>query len=112
MRVYAVWVPILASDVKLSVPRATNHLPDARVSHFWDRDGELVKAYSHILRLGETPAWDAYFVFDRNTAWGGEPPMPVYWMDKLGIRPERQLDGDKLAAEVKRLLQVTSSDHR
>ncbi len=112
MRVYAVWVPILPSDVKLSVPRATNRLPDERVSHFWDSEGELVRSYSRILELGDTPAWDVYFVFDRNAEWGGEPPTPVYWMDKLGIRDEQQLDGDKLAAEVKRLLQTTVNENR
>ena len=112
MRVYAVWVPILPSDLKLSVPRATNRLPDERVSHFWDSGGELVGAYSRILELGDAQAWDVYFVFDRNAQWGGEPPKPVYWMDKLGIREEQQLDGDKLAAEVRRLLQTTGDGGR
>jgi hypothetical protein len=105
VRVYAVWVPILVSDVKMSVPRATNRLPDERVSHYWDSDGEMVRAYSRILQLGDKPAWDVYFVFDRNAEWGSEPPAPVYWMDQLGIAPERRLDGNKLAAEVNRLLQ-------
>ena len=106
------WVPILPSDVKLSIPRATNHLLDERVSHFWDSGGELVGTYSRILELDDTPAWDVYFVFDRNAEWGGGPPKPVYWMDKLGIRPEQQLDGDRLAVEVKRLLQMPVNKKR
>lgn len=112
VRVYAVWVPILPSDVKITVPRATNRLPDERVTHFWDGGGELVTAYSRILELGDTPAWDVYFVFDRNAEWNGKPPKPDYWMDKLGIRPEQQLDGEKLAAEVRRLLHITADEDR
>ena len=108
VRVYAVWVPILKSDIEVMVGRATKRLPDERVSHFWDGNGELVKAYSRVLRLNEEqPAWDVYFVYGRDAEWKEEPPMPAYWMDQLELPQGQPFDGDNLAAEMKRLLQQT-----
>lgn len=106
LRVYAVWVPIIWSDWRLAVSRATMRLPDARVSHFWDADGTLVRAYSRVLRLGEgRPAWDVYLLFDRDAEWKDEPPAPQGWMHQLSHAPaERVLDGDGLASEARRLL--------
>ncbi len=106
LHVYAVWVPILWSDWRFAVSRATARLPDARVSHFWDADGTLVRAYSRILRLGEgRPAWDVYLVFDRDAEWKDEPPAPQAWMHQLPRAPiELRLDGDRLALEAGRLL--------
>ncbi len=45
LRVYSIWVPIIWSDFERSVPRATGRLGDERVSHYWDGEGESVKAY-------------------------------------------------------------------
>jgi len=90
----------------MAVSRATTRLPDERVSHFWDADGTLVKAYSRILRLGESrPAWDVYLFFDRDAEWRDEPPSPQNWMHQLPRAPaERRLDADALAAKAGRLL--------
>jgi hypothetical protein len=105
LRVYAVWAPILATDARLTVWRASTRLPDGRVRHFWDADGALVKAYSRILRLGQSlPAWDVYLVFDRNAEWSDQPPAPEDWMHQLPLTPERRLDGDRLAREAGKLL--------
>jgi hypothetical protein len=106
LRVYAVWVPILWSDWRLAVSRATTRLPDERVSHFWDADGTLVRAYSQILHLSDArPAWDVYLLFDSNAEWKDQPPAPQDWMHQLPRAPaERRLDGDALAAKVARLL--------
>ena len=53
VRVYAVWASILKSDFEIAVGRATKLLPDERVSHYWDGEGELVKAYGRMLKLEE-----------------------------------------------------------
>ncbi len=112
LRVYAVWVPILWSDWRFAVSRATTRLPDARVSHYWDAAGTLVKAYSRILRLSEgRPAWDVYLVFDRDAEWKDEPPAPQAWMHQLPRAPaELRLDGDGLAALARRLLNSASGE--
>ncbi len=100
------WVPILKSDVEGSVAQATGQLPDERVSHFWDGNGELVKGYSRVMKFGDgQPAWDVYFVFDHDAEWKDEPPAPAYWMHQLKLAPEKRFDGDKLAAEINKLLQ-------
>ena len=106
MRVYAVWVPILMSDSYYTVPRATSRLPDARVSHYWDGDGDLARGYAPFLQLSEgKPAWDVYFVFNRDADWRDGVPTPDYWMHQIGLAPERKFNGHKLAAEIERLLQ-------
>lgn len=106
MSVYAVWVPILMSDSYYTVARATSRLPDPRVSHYWDGDGVLVRGYAPVLQLDEgQPAWDVYFVFNRDAEWRDGVPVPDYWMHQLGLAPERMFNGRKLAAEVERLLQ-------
>ena len=106
LRVYAVWVPILRTDMRLAVSRATTWLPDERVSHYWDAEGDLVNAYSRILGLPDSrPAWDVYLLFDGNAEWKDQPPAPQGWMHQLPLAPaERRLDGDRLAAEVGKLL--------
>jgi hypothetical protein len=107
LRVYVVYLPILKSDVEGSVPEATKRLPDKRVSFYWNGDGELAWSYSRLMKLGEEqPAWDIYFVFDGDAAWKDKPPLPTYWMHQLRMAPERLLDGEKLAAEIKRLIKT------
>lgn len=53
IEVYSVWVPILASDANFTVSRATNRLSDSGVSHYWDSEGVLVKAFAGVLGLGD-----------------------------------------------------------
>lgn len=108
VRVYAVWASILKSDFELAVGRATKRLPDERVRHYWDGGGELVKAYSPVLRLGaDETAWDVYYVYGRDDEWKDRPPAPGFFMDQVGLTVGQPLDGDKLAAEMRRLLQQT-----
>jgi hypothetical protein len=107
LRVYSVYVPILGGDDEASVPAALKSLPDSRVMFYWDAKGELTQGYSRVLQLGDKrPAWDVYLLFDRNAEWKGEPPVPNYWMHQLrGVSPERRLNGDTLANEIKRTLE-------
>ena len=101
------YVPILGGDVEASVPSAMKTLPDSRVVFHWDGKGELTQSYSRVLQLGEgRPAWDVYLVFDRTAEWKSKPPAPNYWMHQLrGVSPERRLDGDLLAVELKKTLE-------
>ena len=106
VRVYAVWSSILMSDFRIAVGRATKRLPDERVSHYWDGRGELVKTYGRVLKLGDDDtAWDVYYVYGRDAEWKDEPPPPGFFMDQVGLPGGQPLDGDKLAAEIRRLLQ-------
>lgn len=103
LRVYAVWASVLKSDFEIAVGRATKRLPDERVSHYWDGEGDLVNAYGRVLKLGEDEtAWDVYYVYGREAEWGdGPPPTPPFFMDQVGLPGGQPLEADKLAAELK-----------
>lgn len=103
IEVYSVWVPILPSDLKLTVGRATKTLPDPRVTHYWDGEGELVKGYAPVLGIDEQ-AWDVYLLYDKDAEWKDTPPKPIYWQEQLGISEETKLDAAKLMAEIQKLL--------
>ena len=106
VRAYAVWVPILSSDEASRVGKATTRLPDARVSHYWDGNGELVKAYARVLGLGERPAWDVYLLYGPEAEWKTDPPTPDSWMHQLsGVDESRLLKGETLAAELAALVE-------
>ena len=108
VRVYAVWVPILRTDVKLSVPQATKRFTDARVSHYWDGEGNLVKGYARTLEI-DGPAWDIYLLYGRDAEWKQEAPAPTFWMDQLGLEKGTPFDGGKLAESVKQLLDAPAA---
>lgn len=106
MRVYAVWASVLKSDFEIAVGGATKRLPDGRVSHYWDGDGRLVKDYGRVLKVGaDETAWDVYYLYGREAEWNGDPPAPPFFMDQVGLPGGQPLDGDKLAAEMRRLLE-------
>ena len=97
---------MLAPDFEFTVRRATARVPDARAGHFWDRKGQLAKEYARVLQLGPgVKAWDVYLVYGRDAEWKEAPPAPYYWMDQIGLGHE--LDSEKLAGELKNLLEGT-----
>ena len=104
LEIYSVWVPILASDGEFAVGRATKYLPDDRVTHYWDENGELVKSFAPVLGLGDAPAWDVYLLYDGNAEWTNAPPKPIFWQEQLGISDETTLDAVKMTAEIEKLL--------
>lgn len=118
LRIFSVWVPILKSDTQESISQAALQLTDDRVSQFWDAEGELAKKFSRIMQLGEgQPAWDVYFVFNRDAEWLSQPPVPDFWLHQLNLAPEKRFDiapdkrfeADRLTAEINRFLNVRGS---
>jgi len=103
VKVYAVWQPILPSDARFTVGRATKSLPDPRVTHFWDGDNELATSFSPVLAI-DGPTWDVYLLYDKGAEWKDSPPKPVYWQEQLGISEETTLNGPKLTEEMRKLL--------
>lgn len=103
VKVYSVWVPILPTDARITVGRATKSLSDPRVAHYWDGEGELVKSFVPVLGLDEQ-AWDVYLLYDQNAESKDTPPKPLFWQEQLGISEETKLDGPKLTAEISKLL--------
>lgn len=103
LQVYSVWVPILWSDGKVSIPQATKRFTDGRVSHYWDQNKDLVREYSRVLNI-DGPAWDVYLLFDKNAEWKDQVPTPIYWMDQLGLENGTRFDADKLGKRVQELI--------
>jgi len=104
IKVYSAWVPILASDAQNTVESAANNLSDRRVTHYWDREAELVSNFVPVLGLGKRPAWDVYMCYNRDAEWIDSPPKPDFWQEQLGISDETRLDAEKLTAEINKLL--------
>ena len=106
VKVYAVWVPILPTDAKLTVGRATKSLPDPRVTHYWDGDNVLTTAFAPVLGI-DGDAWDIYLLYDKDAEWKVPPPKPAYWQEQLGISDETKLDRAKLTTKINELLKKT-----
>lgn len=105
LRVHIVWTKVLAGDSVNSAREAVRLAPDKRVSHYWDSDQSLGRAYGLVLKLPKMRklAWDVYLVFNDGTEWKETLPQPGYWMHQLG-KDERVLDGAKLKTAVEKLL--------
>ena len=80
-------------------------LPDKRVVHYWDKEKKLGEAYKSVLEINRT-AWDVYLLYPQDAEWKEKPPKPSFWMHQLGIEQGQDLDGEKLAEEVKKLLEA------
>ena len=102
VKVYSVWQPILPSDAKFTVGRATKRLEDTRVTHFWDGDNVFATSFSPVLGI-EGDTWDVYLLYDKDAEWGETPPKPNFWQEQLGISEETKLDAPKLTAEMQKL---------
>jgi hypothetical protein len=99
LRAYVVWVPKLGAEEK-DVAEATRFFSDPRGRHYWDEGGNLMRAFTKRLSLGQD-AWDIYFIYGPTARWNGsEPPIPDYWMHQLGPTvPALRLDGEIFSRE-------------
>ncbi len=94
---------MLPSDAKLTVGRATKSFDEPRVTHYWDGENALSKAFAPVLGIDQE-AWDVYMLYDKGAEWGETPSKPVYWQEQLGISDETKLDRVKLTAKINELL--------
>jgi hypothetical protein len=84
LRAYVVWVP-MSRGLERDVPNATREVPDARATHYWDGDGQLIQGYREVLGGFDEPVWDTYLLYGPEAKWEGErPPAPAFWMHQLG----------------------------
>ena len=75
IRVYTVWLHVLAGDERGKV--RTSMMSDERVSHFWDPDGITGIWFGE--RKGEDLvfAWDMFLLYDRNAEWSQDRSAAV-----------------------------------
>lgn len=104
------WLPVLGSDQEARVAKAMTYLPDARVSHYWVAQGELLSGFAPVLKIDQSKtlgAWDVYLAYGRGVKWDKQPPAPQSWMHQLpALPPERKLNGSTFAGEVNQLLKA------
>lgn len=102
LRIYAVWQPVLAADDRDAARAAPSILDDSRVSHFWDIDQALGRAFGKSLELprGGELAWDMYLVFPPDSAWNDDLPTPSHWSHQLGVDERYLGDGTALREAV------------
>ena len=90
LRVYAVWLPMLATDARSEWRRSA--LPDDRVRHFWDEDRVVGRwlADEDVGGLGSPGiVWDAFFVFGPDATWDDVPrPLLASGTPVIGAAPK------------------------
>lgn len=105
LRVYVVWGPMLGDEKEEDAKEATEHLPDARVTHFWTPTNVLAEAMDGPLGIEGALAWDTYQLFGPDARWGEAPPLPAFLMHvHKPLPPENRLNGEKLAQKVREML--------
>jgi hypothetical protein len=78
---------------------------DPRVRNYWDPNEALGKAYSQLLGIEGSPAWDVYFLYGRDARWtASTPPKPVFWMHQLAVTIAPRLDPTVFRQHVDQLL--------
>lgn len=75
LRVYAVWLPMLWSDARVTWNGKT--LPDTRVIHFWDGDLQVGGWFAKRVDGFEGVAWDVYYLYGPDATWETVPSRLV-----------------------------------
>ena len=77
--VHVIWFSVLGGDERSEI--RTELLPDERVTHYWDDDGEISAFFgAHADELGVPSSgllWDAYLLFAPGGTWDDLPPPLV-----------------------------------
>jgi hypothetical protein len=116
VKVFAVWEPVLPTDIGPPSTENLARLSDPRVEQFWDEGLllsevllELVRAHPEWLKPEEKVAlasqkvvWDLVAVYPPGARWEKEPPLPdyyggpiVYYTDGLKARLAAPRGGGK-----------------
>lgn len=75
LRVFAVWLPALATDERFEV---ADLLVDDRVEHFWDGKSLVGERLRELMGTPEGQlVWDVFLVFGPRARWAGAPPPPL-----------------------------------
>jgi hypothetical protein len=81
VRVYAVWYEMYPGDSPKAFPTARKTMPDARVSHFWDKKKATGRWFqAHLPSEYKKPImWDAYYLYDADAEWTDTLKPPIVW---------------------------------
>ena len=96
LRVYTVWLPMLAGDAREEWNGTT--MPDARVTHFWDGELQIGAWFAKHLAGYNGVAWDIYYLYGPDAVWENVP-LPL-----LGSGRTIYAEREKLKVELQTLL--------
>ena len=71
LRIYAVWLPMLATDARDKWNGTT--MPDPRVMHFWDGETEIGQWFAEQVERYRGISWDAYHLYGPDATWEDVP---------------------------------------
>ena len=79
VKVYAVWLPMIASDARSEWKKSL--IPDSRVIHLWDEQRVVGRWFASQGRYGEgvDVVWDIYFLFGPEAQWETLPEPLLSW---------------------------------
>ena len=75
LRVYAVWLPMLWSDARVTWNGHT--MPDPRVIHFWDGDVQVGEWFAKEVEGYRGVSWDTYYLYGPEAKWETIPSRLV-----------------------------------
>jgi len=104
------WLPMLEGDDAEAARRQSELVREGRVTKGWDGERRIGDLFAQTLGLRST-AWDVYLLYPPGVRWDDrEPPQPAFWMhqlpEALGADSKLFLDADRLARELRRLLEA------
>lgn len=94
---FAVWEPILATDVSKPIGMVLSRITDPRVEQFWDPDHVLATRMAHDARspqptqkccVQDGHLWDLVAVYSAGVTWDAQIPIatvfdgPVLYVDE------------------------------
>lgn len=76
LRIFAVWEPVLPTDLAAPSTPSLARLHDPRAAQFWDHDRLL----SHLQgeKDRKTIVWDHIAIYEPGKAWQDAPPTPIF----------------------------------
>lgn len=109
LKIYVVWEAIGSRDTRQAAEEASWVLSDARVESFWSADKAASIAFTKVVGVEKTTAWDVFLVFGQGRRWGEAAPAYDNFMHNLKMHEElpkeRLLNAEKLAGEIESLLE-------
>jgi hypothetical protein len=89
LRVYAVWLPVLAGDARAEWDGTT--MPDPRVIHFWDGEAQVGKWFAEEVEGYRGVSWDVYYLYGPDARWE-TVPAPLMGMGGTIYAERQRLD--------------------
>ena len=89
LKVYAVWLPIIAGDARSAWRKSL--LPDPRVAHLWDEQRVTGRWFAQQPWYDRDVdvAWDIYVLFGPEARWDASPGPLISWGETVVDARER-----------------------